>query len=286
MKVFYDPRMSVDSGGYSPSGSKPALCVADWQDLGIEVCGFEPVTVSDLCLAHDPEFVRGVMSLKLMNGHGNRLKSVTDSCLWTVGSMVAASRSALTDGITCSPSSGHHHSEYRESMMFCTYNGLIVAAQKMFAENLVDKVGILDLDYHWGNGTQDCIDKLKLHDRIKHWSFGGEYPVHNFNQGEFLNEIYAVLCGMKSDGCGLIIYQAGGDMHIDDPLGGVSTTEELRQRDQLVFEICSELGMAVAYCHAGGYMRDEDGGISGVLEIHRNTAVEAIRVLDSIRCVA
>ncbi len=32
----------------------------------------------------------------------------------------------------------------------------------------------------------------------------------------------------------LVIYQAGADMHVDDPLGGIMTTDEMRQRDDLV----------------------------------------------------
>lgn len=114
MKVFFNPLMSVPSGGYSPSGSKPSAVVADWQAQGleIEVCDFQAVTESDLCLAHDRRYVRSVLSGRLNNGHGNRLPEVTNACLWTCGSMLAASRQALIDGITCSPSSGFHHAHY------------------------------------------------------------------------------------------------------------------------------------------------------------------------------
>ena len=51
-KVFFDKRMSAESGGFSPSGSKPAKVVKDWNDLPISVKKFEPVTADDLLLAH------------------------------------------------------------------------------------------------------------------------------------------------------------------------------------------------------------------------------------------
>lgn len=171
-----------------------------------------------------------------------------------------------------------HHSGWNFSSGFCTYSGLVIAAQKMFAENAVEKVGILDLDYHWGNGTQDCIDHLDLHDRIKHWSFGGEYSGRAFRQAEFLDDLNAALHGMKSDGCGLILYQAGGDMWIHDPLGGAASADELRERDRFVFETCYELKMACCFNLAGGYAKDDEGTIAPVLALHRTTMEEAIRI--------
>ena len=284
MKVFYNPNMSTPSHGYSPSGSKPAAAVADWQahNLDIEIVDFEPATESDLCLAHDPKFVRGVMSRKMTNGHGNRLKSVTDSCLWTVGSMVAASRAALTDGITCSPTSGFHHAGYNYNGAFCTYNGLIVAARKMINEGLVKTIGIIDCDMHYGDGTEDILQKIDTDYRIKHWTFGAEFGGRrkDFNSDDLLKQLGYALAAMRIDGVELIIYQAGADPHINDPLGGVMTTDEMLVRDAFVLRTCRDLGMAVAWNFAGGYQVDDDGGISKVLELHRNTAVEAIAVLN------
>ena len=103
MKVFYNSKMSVDSGSYSPSGSKPAAAVADWQarGLAVKIVDFEPATEADLCPAHDPKFVRQVLKGKMPNGHGNKRKAVKHACIWTVGSLVAAARQALMDRITC-----------------------------------------------------------------------------------------------------------------------------------------------------------------------------------------
>ena len=237
MKVFYNPNMSTPSHGYSPSGSKPAAAVADWQahNLDIEIVDFEPATESDLCLAHDPKFVRGVMSRKMTNGHGNRLKSVTDSCLWTVGSIVAASRAALTDGITCSPTSGFHHAGYNYNGAFCTYNGLIVAARKLIDEGLVSRVGIVDCDAHYGDGTQDIIEKLDLGDVIKHWTFGAEFGGRrkDFNSDDLLKQLGYALAAMRIDGVELIhaMNQYSGELHSID-IGSYSLNLELQNNLQ------------------------------------------------------
>ena len=278
MRVFYDSRMSVDSGGYSPSGSKPAAVVADWMNLGIEVCEFEPATEEDLCLAHSPKYVSNVLSSLEANGHGNRLPKVTEATRWTCGSMVAASRQALIDHVACSPSSGFHHAGYESGGAFCTFNGLIVAARKLQNEGLVDRVGIIDCDVHYGDGTDDIIQTLDLSSRIRHWTFGAAFGRRAFDQTAFLDELRSALVEMQTEGVRLILYQAGADPHVDDPLGGVMTTEEMRERDKLMFSWCKQLEMPVAVCLAGGYQRDKNGGISKVLALHRATMEEAITI--------
>ena len=285
MKVFYNSKMSVDSGSYSPSGSKPAAAVADWlaRGLAVQIVDFEPATEADLCLAHNPKFVRQVLKGRSPNGHGNRRKAVTNSCRWTVGSLVAAAREALTETITCSPSSGFHHAGYAHDGAYCTFNGMIVAARQMMIEGRVSKVGILDADMHYGDGTQDIIDVLNLHDEIKHWTFGSLVYDLNFHQDELLCAMGQALQAMKADGVELIIYQAGADPHKNDPLGGLMTSAEMRERDAFVFKECMAHGMPVVFDFAGGYQRDANGGIEPVLELHRATAEEAIRALAGAR---
>ena len=67
--------------------------------------------------------------------------------------------------------------------------------------------------------------------------------------------------------CDVILYQAGADPHIDDPLGGWLTTEQLYERDLLVFQAAAELGIPVAWNLAGGYQTP----LSKVLRIHDGT---------------
>ena len=281
MKVFYNPQMSTPSHGYSPSGSKPAAAVADWQNRGldIQIVDFKPVTEADLCLAHDPRFVKRVLTGKESNGHGNKIKAVTDSCLWTCGSMVAASRQALIDGITCSPSSGFHHSGFSYNGCFCTWNGLIVAARKMIEEGRVAKVGIIDCDAHYGDGTQDCIEVLELQDKVSHWTFGEQFIPESFSQKQLIKELRLTIKNMHDQGVELILYQAGADPHENDPLGGFMTTAEMRKRDAVVFDACMTHGLPVAYNHAGGYQKAADGSIEAVLELHRATVEEAVSVM-------
>jgi acetoin utilization deacetylase AcuC-like enzyme len=76
----------------------------------------------------------------------------------------------------------------------------------------------------------------------------------------------------------LILYSAGVDAHIEDPLGGMLTTEQLGKRDEMMFAIAKRLGIPVAFNLAGGYQRDADGGISKVVQLHLDTFSAALRV--------
>lgn len=78
--------------------------------------------------------------------------------------------------------------------------------------------------------------------------------------------------------CDVILYQAGADPHVDDPLGGFLSTAQLRERDRLVFVTANSLGIPIAWNLAGGYQVDSGGGIQSVLDIHNNTMRECVSV--------
>ena len=64
-----------------------------------------------------------------------------------------------------------------------------------------------------------------------------------------------------------MLYQAGADPHVDDPLGGWLTTAQLHERDRRVFAAARRIGLPVAWNLAGGYQSP----LRKVLDIHDNT---------------
>lgn len=67
-------------------------------------------TTQELCLAHNPKYVHGVLSLEEDNGFDTRSRAVADSLPYTSGSMLSAARHVLKyGGVACSPTSGFHH---------------------------------------------------------------------------------------------------------------------------------------------------------------------------------
>jgi acetoin utilization deacetylase AcuC-like enzyme len=70
-------------------------------------------------------------------------------------------RSGILRGFALSRPPGHH-AEYRSGMGFCLINNIAVAAQYLLAglspgENKAQRIAIVDLDLHHGNGTQDIF---------------------------------------------------------------------------------------------------------------------------------
>jgi hypothetical protein len=97
---FCDALVAADASSYSPSAGKPALVVRDWLAAGlpIEIREPEPVTREQLALAHDADFVNGVLDGKRCNGFGNTLASVAASLPYITGAMLPAVLEALRNG--------------------------------------------------------------------------------------------------------------------------------------------------------------------------------------------
>ena len=279
IKVYYSKYQTAKSNkSYSPSAQKPSQVVDDWMESGFDIKVIPPkkATVADLCLAHDESYVKGVLSGNLENGFGNKSEEVAKSLLHTTGSFLSAAEEAITrGGVAVSPTSGFHHACYSSGGGFCTFNGLMVSAVKLLEKKEVKRVGILDMDFHYGNGTDDIIKKLELKDSIRHFTTGATRRSPS-DAETFLESFHLLLKTLfdvkgSSRRVDILFYQAGADAHKDDPLGGWMTTEQLKRRDKIVFEVMKELNIPVVVNLAGGYQVEPDGSIPKVLEIHRNT---------------
>lgn len=263
--VHFDTRQVAYPDSYSPSAAKPALVVSAWKADGFPVAiePVHPVTRAQLALAHEASFVEDVLDLRRSDGFGNRRADVAASFQWTSGSLLCAARTALANGqIAVSPTSGFHHAGYAHCAGYCTFNGLMVTAQVLLAEGKVGKVGVLDCDQHFGDGTEDIINHLELRAQIIHITKGLGYTG---DAASFLAQLPDLVAACA--GCDLLLYQAGADPHVDDPLGGYLTSEELLTRDRIVFQATARMGIPVVWNLAGGYQEP----IERVLEIHTNT---------------
>lgn len=273
MKTFYNDKMVADPRSYSLSPLKPKLMV-DWvaRQFPDTITDFAPVTREDLYLAHSKAYVDGVLDLQISNGFGTKSKDVADSLLYTVGSIVAAVESVLTEEmkVAFSPTSGFHHAGYNFGGGFCTFNGLMVALLHAKQNGLIDTATIIDGDMHWGDGTQDIIDKLGL-DWVTHWTgprnHGGIY------KREFAEAVEACLsfdCTQH-----VVIYQAGADIHKDDPLGGLLHTNQMFLRDHILAKRLVGK-VPLVWNLAGGYQYNKDGvtleeKLEPVLKLHQTT---------------
>ena len=264
-EVHYTPRMVAPAQKYSPSAHKPAEVVESWLRLlpTLKIVEPIPVDTNELALAHDLDWVIDVLIGKADNGFGNRSMDVAGTLKHTNGAMLSAAKAAMRHGMAIAPCSGFHHAGWAEAKDYCTFNGLMVTARVLLEGGSLARIGILDADMHYGDGTDEIIAVLG-ETRVQHDSIG-EHFHHPSQARQFIDELPDRVSAFA--GCDLLLYQAGADPHIEDPLGGWLTTEDLFRRDYIVFKRCREMGLPVAWNLAGGYQNP----LRKVLDIHDNT---------------
>lgn len=278
MRVVYSESICAPAQGCSPSAAKPAAVLAAWRARwpGLDIRPPLPCSCPDLYRAHDQTYVDGVLSCRLPNGFGTRSSELSASLPHTCGALLTAARWALAEGgSVAAPVSGFHHAHWDEGHGFCTFNGLVVAALALQAEHPGLQVGILDYDYHYGDGTAEILARTGAPDII-HVSAGSTWT-EPAQAAAFLGNISKDL--QRLGHCDLVLYQAGADPHIDDPLGGFLTTAQLALRDWHVFAGLRERGIPVAWDLAGGYQRP----LSRVITIHENTFLASLSASHAIR---
>lgn len=279
--VFFSDSMVAHPASFSPSARKPAEVLASWlrSALPIRVVAPSPATFDQLALAHDPAYVDGVLSCRRPNGFGDTSAQVAASLPWTSGAMLSAARFVLeAGGAACAPCSGFHHAGYASGGGFCTFNGLMVTACALREMELIRRIGILDCDMHFGNGTEEIIAHLGAGSWVKHFTAGRHFHAPA-QAGAFFEWLETALHALRDSD--LVLYQAGADPHVDDPLGGFLTTRQLEQRDTRVLEAARDLRVPIVWNLAGGYQVQDDGSIPRVLEIHDNTMRACVRAYGS-----
>jgi acetoin utilization deacetylase AcuC-like enzyme len=218
-----------------------------------------------------------VLELRRASGFGTTSPSVARSLPYTCGSLYAAAVTALEQGVSVSLSSGFHHAGPKGGRGFCTFNGLMVATARLLLTGQARKVAIIDCDYHFGDGTQDIVEALSLQPQVLHVTFGRTFKRPE-QAGQYLEEMRALERGLSSFAPDLVLYQAGADTHVDDPLGGLLTTDQMRERDRIMFSVAHELRIPIAWNLAGGYQVEPDGTIPKVVQLHLNTFEEALKI--------
>ena len=137
-----------------------------------------------------------------------------------------------------------HHAEKDKAMGFCIYNNVAVGANYLIEKYKYNKVAIIDFDVHHGNGTQDIFyDNEKVlyistHQYPYYPGSGSEKETGKFNNilnipleagttaEEYLNAYENVLKKIKEFKPEFLLFSAGFDAHIDDPLAQLKLSSE------------------------------------------------------------
>ena len=187
---------------------------------------------------------------------------------------------AFESGVALNVAGGTHHAFADRGEGFCLLNDHGVAANYLLKNKLSEKILIIDLDVHQGNGTAKLFEDEP---RVFTFSMHGQhnYPFHKeksdldvpladgTNDDTYLQILSETLPKLvdeiKPDFC---FYQSGVDILETDKFGKLKVTlEGCRQRDEIVLSLAKQNNIPCVVSMGGGYSPD----IRNIVEAHCNT---------------
>ena len=250
----------------------------------------DAATAAELGLAHDPDYVAAVQAGALDAAARGRIgfpwsPQMVERARRSTGATIAACRTALRTGGAVNLAGGTHHAHRAAGAGFCVFNDAAVATRTLQAEGRVERVIVIDLDVHQGDGTaamlagDGSVFTLSLHGR-------NNYPFRKCasdldieladgtDDAGYLAVLRAVLPAVLTKvRPQLAIYLAGADPYAGDRLGRLALSKPgLAARDRVVLDALQRRNVPVAIAMAGGYAHD----IEDVVDIHLATTVLAL----------
>jgi len=235
--------------------------------LAPEACSRE-----DLLLVHSEEYVRDLLAFQ----HTARTRSselpisepIIRANLLGTGGTILCCRRALRDGLSMNLAGGFHHAFADHAEGFCYLNDIAIAIRRVRADGRAERVAVVDLDVHQGNGTafiflsDPSVFTFSMHqENLYPAKQPGMLDValeDGLGDEDYLRLLDAhlpeVLDAFRPD---LVVYLAGADTLKGDQLGGLALTlDGLRKRDERVIGNCLRRKIPVAGVLGGGYARN------------------------------
>jgi acetoin utilization deacetylase AcuC-like enzyme len=247
MKIFYSEKcLEYISPGHPESPTRVYEAYEHLREKGFDFVEPKPCSVRDLLLVHDRDYVERIRRGRFHDGDSPNLPGIYDYARLAVGSSILAMKAAMggEESFSLMRPPGHHAGRGgialgASSLGFCYFNNVAVASQ--IALRSVDKVAIVDIDCHHGNGTQEIFQGKPgvLFVSIHRYGYfypgtGGRsegnclnYPLTKVTGDvEYLSTLNEALVKVERFHPDLIGVSAGFDTYIGDPVGGLGLGKE------------------------------------------------------------
>jgi acetoin utilization deacetylase AcuC-like enzyme len=187
---------------------------------------------------------------------------------------------ALEHGIAFNVAGGTHHAGSNWGEGFCMLNDQAIAANYLLTNKLANRILIIDLDVHQGNGTAEIFQN---EDRVFTFSMHAE---HNFpfrkersdldigladgiSDAEYLSILEQNILPLLDDFApDFVFYLSGVDILATDKLGKLAVSKKgCKERDALVLGACKARKIPLQVSMGGGYSPD----IKDIVDAHCNT---------------
>ena len=240
---------------------------------------------TELLLAHDASYVQRVISGTLNEAEQKAIgfpwsEKMVERSRRSVGATIAACQSALKEGVAVNLAGGTHHAYRNKGSGFCVFNDAAIAARVLLKSPIgLQKIGILDLDVHQGDGTAAILQNdaaictVSIHGE-KNYPFAKASSDLDIALADgssdtiYLEALEEALRFLSKQEIQFLIYLAGADPFEGDRLGRLTLTSEgLALRDQRVMAFVKDKGIPIAIAMAGGYANP----IEDTVRIHYQT---------------
>lgn len=193
---------------------------------------------------------------------------------------IDCARYALKYGVSMNIAGGTHHSYADRGEGFCVFNDIAIAANNLIDNKLANRIMVIDLDVHQGNGTAKIFaDRREVYTLSVH----GEknYPLRKEQSDLDIgladkteDEVYLrtireqVIPMIDTVNPDFVFYLSGVDILRSDKLGRLSvSTEGCKERDRLVLSKLHQTKIPCAISMGGGYSEQ----IKVIINAHANT---------------
>ena len=229
---------------------------------------------SELVIGHDPYYVDNFLNGKLSDKEIKRIgltpwtpKLIPRTLRLMGGAIAALNHVVENGGIAGNMAGGTHHAHYDFGSGYCIFNDLAVCALLALQKHNYERVAILDLDVHQGDGTATILQNIdgaltiSLHCQ-ENFPFRKAVSDHdleleaNSSDEQFLQKVNQAIDIAIKFNPQLILYQAGVDGLATDALGKLNITREgMNERNKLVFEMAVKHSIPTVVFMGGGYSK-------------------------------
>ncbi|MDC1010035.1 histone deacetylase [Flavobacteriaceae bacterium] len=248
---------------------------------------FKPNKINDstVLITHEKEYFKRFISLKLSQKEIRKIgfplsKELVEREMEIAEGTIRGVHFAIKNRVSMNIAGGTHHAFYNRGEAFCMLNDQAIGANYILNKGLANRVMIIDLDVHQGNGTAALFNN---NSNVFTLSFHGKnnYPFRKeksdldiefedrTDDKEYLKVLRETIPKVINEfEPEFIFYLSGVDVLENDKLGRLGLTiNGCKERDRFILDICKKNSIPVQVSMGGGY----SVVLKNIIEAHSNT---------------